>query len=153
MKKIYITLGLLVALSGYAQNKDTAKADKLFSSYQYSSAIKEYETLVKKKKADAYVYKQLADSYYNLNDTNKAAQYYAQAVKSNPSAETHYNYAQVLKNQGKYTEANAQLDKFVSLAPTDSRAIAYKNNQNYLQDLQSLPKLYDITETKINNPR
>ena len=151
MKKIYITLGLLFALSGYAQNKDTAKADKLFSSYQYSSAIKEYESLVKKKKANAYVYKQLADSYYHLNNTDKAAQYYSQAVKSSQSAETHYNYAQALKNQAKYTEANSQMDKFASLAPTDSRAIAYKQNPNYIQSLQSLPKLFDVAETKINS--
>ena len=152
MKKLYITLGLLVALSGYAQNEDTAKADKLFSSYQYSSAIKEYESLIKKKKASAYVYKQLGDSYYHLNNTDKAAQYYSQAVKSNQNAETHYNYAQILKTQGKHTEANKQLEKFASLAPNDSRAIAYKNNPNYVQNLQSLPKLFNVTETKINNP-
>lgn len=153
MKKLYITLGLLVALSGFAQNKDTAKADKLFSSYQYSSAIKEYESLVKKKKADTYVYKQLAESYYNLNNTDKAAQYYAQVVRSkgDQDVEIYYNYAQVLKNQGKYEEANKQLDKFASLAPNDSRAIAYKSNPNYVQSLQALPKLFEVTETKINS--
>jgi len=152
MKKLYITLGLMIALSGFAQNQDTEKADKFFSSYQYSSAIKEYESLVKDKKADAYVYKQLGESHYYLNNVDKAAQYYAQAVKSNQSAETHFNYAQVLKTQGKYAEANKQMDKFASLAPNDQRAIGYKSNPNYVQSLQSLPKLFDVTETKINKP-
>ena len=152
MKKLYITLGLMIALSGFAQNKDTEKADKFFSSYQYSSAVKEYEELVKDKKATTYVYKQLADSYYYLNNTDKAAQYYAQAVKGEQTAQTYFNYAQVLKTQGKNAEANKQLDKFASLAPNDQRAIAYKANPNYIQSLQALPKLYEVTETKINKP-
>jgi len=152
MKKLYITLGLMIALTGFAQTQDTEKADNLFSSYQYSSAIKEYESLVKDKKADSYVYKQLAESYYYLNNTDKAAQYYAQAVKSEQPAQTYFNYAQVLKIQGKYAEANKQLDKFASLAPTDQRAIAYKSNPNYVQSLESLPKLFEVSETKINKP-
>ena len=152
MKKLYITLGLMVALSGFAQNKDTEKADKFFSSYQYTSAVKEYEALVKDKKANTYVYKQLADSYYYLNNVEKAAQYYAQAVKSDQDAQTHFNYAQVLKTQGKIAEANKQLDKFASLAPNDARAVAYKADPNYIKSLESLPKLFDVKETSINKP-
>src|SRR5690606_26551732 len=111
MKKLYITLVLLVALSGYAQNKDTAKADKMYDSYQYVGAIKEYETLVKNKKADDYVYKQLGNSYYHLFDMDKAIQYYAQAVKKEQKdTEIYYNYAQALKTKGKYEEANKQMD-------------------------------------------
>jgi predicted transcriptional regulator of viral defense system len=49
-----------------AQNKDTKKADKFFTRFEYSAAIKEYNKLVDKNKADAYVYKQLADSYYHI---------------------------------------------------------------------------------------
>lgn len=154
MKKLYITLGLLIALSGYAQNKDTEKADRFFSSYQYSPAIKEYEALVKNKKANAYVYNQLANSYYYLNNVDKAAQYYAQATRgrNDQEAQTYFNYAQVLKAQKKYDEANQQLDKFASLAPNDQRAIAYKANPNYIQSLHSLPELYSIEEAKINKP-
>lgn len=151
MKKLYITLGLLVALSGYAQNKDTAKADKMYDSYQYVGAIKEYETLVKNKKADDYVYKQLGNSYYHLFDMDKAIQYYAQAVKKEQKdTEIYYNYAQALKTKGKYEEANKQMDKFASLSPNDPRAKVHKANPNYIPSLQSKEKLFDVTETKLN---
>src|SRR5690606_41539196 len=92
MKKLYITLGLMVALGSYAQNKNTEKADKLFETYQYVSAIKEYESLIKNKKADAYVYKQLADSYYHIFNMDKYAQYYAKATAENQETETYHNY-------------------------------------------------------------
>ncbi len=149
MKKLYITLGLMVALGSYAQNKNTEKADKLFETYQYVSAIKEYESLIKNKKADAYVYKQLADSYYHIFNMDKAAQYYAKATAESQEAETYYNYAQALKTQTKYAEANKQMDKFASLAPNDPRAKAHKANPNYIPTLQSKDKLFDIKETSL----
>lgn len=149
MKKLYITLGLLVALGSYAQNKNTEKADKLFETYQYVSAIKEYESLIKNKKADAYVYKQLADSYFHIFNMDKAAMYYAKAIAEPQDAETYYNYAQALKTQTKYAEANKQMDKFASLAPNDPRAKAHKANPNYIPTLQSKDKLFDIKETSL----
>src|SRR5690554_4445980 len=134
MKKIYITLGLIVALSGFAQNQHTGKADKFFDSYQYTSAIKEYEALVKDKKASVYVYKQLGDSYYHIFNMDKAAQYYAQAVRRDQitDPETYFNYAQVLRTQGKHDEANTQMNKFASMAPDDQRAKEHKANPNYM---------------------
>ena len=89
MKKIYITLGLLIAFGGYSQNKHTEKADKFYETYQYVSAIKEYESLVDNKKGDSYVYKQLADSYYHIFNMDKAAQNYAKAVEGTVDAETY----------------------------------------------------------------
>ena len=64
MKKIYITLSLLAGMSLAAQNKDSEKADKLFSRFEYVDAATEYQKLVDAGKSDAYVYRQLADSYY-----------------------------------------------------------------------------------------
>lgn len=150
MKKIYITLGLLVALSGYSQNNHTVKADKLYSSYQYVQAIKEYESLIKDNKADAYVYKQLGDSYYQLFNMDKAVEYYSKAVSSAQDADTYYQYAQALKTQGKYAESNHQMDKFAGLAPADARAIAHRANPNYIPDLQSREKLFELEPTSLN---
>jgi tetratricopeptide (TPR) repeat protein len=82
------------------------------------------------------VYKQLADSYYHIFNMDKAAQYYAKATAESQEAETYYNYAQALKTQTKYAEANKQMDKFASLAPNDPRAKAHKANPNYIPTLQ-----------------
>ena len=152
MNKLFATLGLiLLFLSGFAQNKQTEKADKLFETYQYVAAIEEYLKLAESKKADNYVFKQLADSYYNVYNTAEAAKWYAKAVVKSSDGETFYRYAQTLKSQGKYQEANTQMDKFASLMPNDQRAKDHKANPNYIPTLADKTKLFDSKETKINS--
>ncbi len=152
MKNIYITAGLLLSLmTSYSQNKHTEKADKLYQSYQYVGAVEEYLKLTEAKKADGYVYKQLADSYYNVFNMEEASKWYAKAVETNQDAETYYRYSQTLRTLGKYQEANKQMDKFASLAPTDQRTKDHKANPDYIPSLLSKNKLFDIKETTINS--
>lgn len=152
MKKLYITVGLLASiLTMQAQTKHTEKADKLFDTYQYVSAIDEYLKLTDSKNVDPYVYKQLADSYYNVYNTAEASKWYAKAVVTNQDAETYYKYAQTLKSQGKYQEANKQMDKFALLIPNDQRAKEHKANPNYIPSLTEKGKLFDTRATKINS--
>lgn len=136
-----------------AQNKDTKKADKFFTRFEYSAAIKEYNKLVEKNKADAYVHKQLADSYYHVFNSAEAAKWYKEAIKTNQDAETYFRYAQMLKAQGKYEEANKQMQTFASKMPSDPRAVAFKAEPNYLPKLQDKKKLYDINLLDMNSDK
>lgn len=152
MKKIYITAGLLLSLmTGYSQNKNTEKADKMFQSYQYVGAVEEYLKLAQNKKGDGYVYKQLADSYYNVFNMEEASKWYAKAVETKQDAETFYRYAQTLRTLGKYPDANKQMDKFASMSPNDQRAKDHKANPNYIPSLTNKDKLFDVKDTKINS--
>ncbi|UUC44320.1 OmpA family protein [Flavobacterium cerinum] len=152
MKKQYITLGLLLLLTtGYGQDKFTEKADKLFENYQYVEAIAEYQKLAEGKNANAYVYTQLADSYYNVFNMAEAAKWYAKATQTKTSAETYYRYAQTLKAMGKYQEANKQMDTFASLTPNDPRAKEHKANPNYIPSLTNRSKMFDVATTNINS--
>ena len=152
MIKTFISAGLLLTImTGYSQNKNTEKADKLFQNYQYVGAAEEYLKLTQSKKGDGYVYKQLADSYYNVFDMEQASKWYAKAVESKQDAETYYRYAQTLRTLGKYSEANKQMDKFASMAPNDQRAKDHKTNPNYIPSLSGKDKLFDVFDTKINS--
>ncbi len=154
MKKIVTLLHLIVLVTiSYAQNKSTEKADKLFDSYQYVGAIEEYLKLAESKSADAFIYKQLANSYYNIFNTEEASKWYAKAVqtKSKLDAEVYYRYAQTLKSSGKYSEANKQMDVFASMVPNDSRAKEHQLNPDYIPSLNSKTKLFDVATTSINN--
>ncbi len=152
MKNIYFTLGLLLLSSAiYSQDKSSEKADKLFDSYQYMNAIEEYTKLVENNKANAHVYQQLADSYYNIFNNEKAAQYYAKAVAGKAAPETYFHYAQTLRALGKYPEANKQMDTFATLMPNDARAKEHKANPNYIPSLADTSKLFDVAETNIKN--
>ena len=132
MKNLYITLSFVaLSFSLSAQNKDTKAADKLFARFEYVDAVKAYQKLVENGKGDAYVYKQLADAYYNMFNTKEAANWYSKATETEQDAETYFRYAQMLKADGKYDQANRQMNKFASLAPNDQRAKAHKENPNY----------------------
>ena len=156
MKKIYISILSIVSLSLTplsAQNKDTQKADKLFKRLEYVDAAQEYLKLTENGKADGYVYKQLADSYFNTFNASEATTWYARAVETPQDAETYHRYAQMLKAQGKYEEANKQMQMFASKAPNDQRAKDFKANPNYLPSLLDKQKKFDIKPLDINSEK
>ena len=154
MKNLYITLSFVIAsMTLSAQNSDTEKADRLFARFEYVDAASEYLKLAEGKKADAYVYKQLADSYFNVFNTAEAARWYARATETQQDAETYYRYAQMLKADGKYAESNKQMQKFASLAPNDQRAAEFRKDPNYLPKLKSQTKLFDEKALDINSEK
>src|SRR5690606_14859692 len=154
MKKVYILLSFVLAGSTLtAQNQDTEKADKLFTRLEYVDAAQEYNKLVESNKADGYVYKQLADSYYNMFDSKQAISWYARAVETPQDAETHFRYAQMLKGEGRYEESNKQMQEFASMAPNDQRAIIFKKDPDYLPKLRAQAKRYDATPITVNSDK
>lgn len=136
-----------------AQNKDTEKADKLFNRYEYVDAAQEYTRLVENGKSDPYVYKQLAESYYNMFNTTEAAKWYAKATETQQDAETYYRYAQMLKGNGQYEQSNAQMRKFAAMAPDDQRAKDFNQDPNYIPKLMNREKLYDVKSLDVSSDK
>ncbi len=154
MRNLYVTLSF-VMVSGMlsAQNQYTKTADKLFNRYEYVDAAKEYLKLAEGSKADNYVYKQLAESYYNVFNTKEAVKWYAKVVEQKQDAETYYKYAQMLKAEGNFKEADKQMQQFAQLAPNDQRAKTFVSNPNYLPELKGQAKLYDIAKSDISSDK
>ena len=154
MKNLYIALAFgILSNSLFGQNKNTKTADKLFNQYEYVAATKEYLKLVENNKADAYVYKQLADTYYNIFNSVEAAKWYAKATQSKQDAETYFRYSQMLKANGNYEAANVQMKKFADIAPNDMRAKAFNQNPNYVPKLLSKQPIYTIKTLDINSDK
>jgi len=154
MKNLYIALSFVMASASLsAQTKDTQKADKLFNQYEYVDAADEYLKLVDKGKADGYVYKQLSDTYYNMFNTAEAAKWYAKATETPQDAETYFRYAQMLKANGKYEEANKQMKKFAALVPNDQRAKTFNENPNYIPKLLDKEKLFDVKSSDVSSDK
>ena len=154
MKKLYVTLSFVLA-SGIlsAQNQYTKVADKLFDRYEYVDAAKEYLKLAESSKADNYVYKQLAESYYNVFNTKEAVKWFAKVVEQKQDAETYYKYAQMLKAEGNFKEADKQMQQFTQLQPNDQRAKSFLSKPNYLPELKGQSKLYDVTKSDISSDK
>lgn len=142
MKKIYTLLLICSVTLVVGQNKDTKKADDLYKRMAYVDAAEAYQKLLKKGKADRYVFEQLANSYYFINDTKKAETYYKRVVKGkNLNSEAVYNYAQSLKANGKFADYNDAMKQFAQLAPSDSRAMEFMKNPNYVpQIMEEYPR-------------
>lgn len=154
MKNLYITLTFVaLSLTVSAQNSATKTADKLFNRLEYVDAAKEYLKLVENGKGDGYVYKQLADTYYNMFNTTEAVKWYAKAVEASQDAETYYRYAQMLKGNGKYEEANKQMQKFASASPNDARAKAFKENPNYIPSLLDITKSFNVNSLDVSSDK
>ena len=154
MKRIYILASaLVISTVALAQNKETKEADKLYDRLEFVDAASAYSKLVEKGKADGYVYKQLADSYYNVFNTKEAAMWYAKAIETPQDAETYYRYAQMLKAEGKLTESTKQMDKFAQMSPNDARAKAYKNNPNAIAQLKAQVKKYEVKRSDISSDK
>lgn len=141
----------MTSLSLSAQNKDTETADKLYNRFEYVDAAQAYLKLVENDKADPYVYKQLAESYYNVFNAKEASRWYAKATETQQDGETYYRYAQMLKAQGLYEQANAQMQKFAAADPNDQRAIEFRKDPNYLPRLKNQAKLYDQKSLSVNS--
>lgn len=145
MNKIYTILLLLAVSTSMitAQNKNTKKADQYYDRLQYIDATQAYEKALKDGERSTYVYVQLGNSYYFINDTQKAEFYYEKAINDEGiGSETVYNYAQALKANRKFDEYNKFMKLFSRMVPDDSRAVAFMANPNYL------PKIMDSTAQK-----
>lgn len=154
MKNLYVTLSFVIAsITLSAQNKNTEKADKLFARFEYVDAATEYLKLTQGKEADTYMFKQLADSYFQVFNTTEAVKWYAKATETEQDSETYHRYAQMLKADGKYAESNKQMQKFSSLSPNDQRAIEFMKDPNYLPKLKSQTKLFDEKALDLNSDK
>jgi outer membrane protein OmpA-like peptidoglycan-associated protein/tetratricopeptide (TPR) repeat protein len=152
MKKLItlFTIAMLSSLSITAQNKDTKKADKHFSRFEFIEAAEDYNKLIEKGKADNYVYTQLADCYYNIYNTVEAERWYAKALETSETPETIYKYSQMLKANGKYDKSNEWMAKFAKMRPSDVRAIAFNENPDYLPKILEKGKKFNVQALGIN---
>jgi len=151
MRKLYISAGLLLVLSTQAQNKDTKTADKLYNQLEYVDASKAYLKLVEQGKTDGYVYKQLADSYYELFNTKEAKTWYAKAVEFDQNSETHYRYAQMLKAEGDLEGYNKNMRIFAQKEPNDSRAKNFLANPTHVKQIQAQKNLFNVKKSDVSS--
>jgi outer membrane protein OmpA-like peptidoglycan-associated protein/tetratricopeptide (TPR) repeat protein len=150
MKNI-ISIFIIALLSSFcltAQNNETKRADKHFNKFEFIDAAAEYEKLVEDGNTDVYIYSQLAESYYNIYDFEKAEKWYAKALETSSDPEMIFKYSLMLKAGGKYDEANKQLAKFASMRPADQRSITYKNNPDYLDRILGNEKKFNVQRLK-----
>jgi len=113
---------ILLPFSSFAQK---SRGDQCYSSYDYRAAISFYQKAITSNPGDTASLVRLANCYAILKDYDNAETYYSMAAAvQGISPKVYYNYANILKNNGKLDRARAQFAKYSSLVPSDSNGKA-----------------------------
>ncbi len=151
MKKItLITLFLIGGLTAFAQGGRLAKANDLFDKLAYAEAIPNFESVCNTELDSPELREKLAYSYLSTNQLLKAEAAYKSLVAQKPSAENHYWLAYTLMSLDKYAEAQTHMAQFAAMKPTDSRAILWEKQQNFLTQIKNEPAYFEWKEVNIN---
>lgn len=161
-RNIKIALSCFCALAftnNYAQEKQQEKADQLYNRYAYIDAIKVYERIAEKGYINQDVLEKLGNSYFFNADYKSALKWYDQLSELSKTdsnvklpTEFYYRYAQSLKSQERYTEANQMLDKFTQLSGgNDQRAKVYERHKNYLKEIEENSSRFELKPVSVNS--
>lgn len=122
---IALALALLpgmLAAQGNAQ-AHTRIADGFFQRMAYAQAKAEYQKAADLGAMNEHVVKRLAECSMKLGDTRDGEIWYAQVVKFlNREPMDLYMYAQALKGNGKYAEAEEWMDRYLGMTQTQGEA-------------------------------
>lgn len=127
-------------------------ADRLYDELAYFKAVELYEDLAKRSKATSYQIRRTAECYRELDNFKNAETWYEKLVASpDVTADDYYHYAQTLKSNEKYREANVQMEKFLEKSSDNTIAIAHSENKDYENELKVHADRYEIAPLKEAN--
>ena len=146
---MFVLAAFLLPAHSYAQSSSEKKADAFFENYAYSKAAEIYEVLHKNEPANAKYIQQLAYSYYKMVNYKKALTYYALLVQvDDQKPQDFYDYAQLLRIDGRIEDSKTWLEKYIVVLPGDQRATKQLDNINQLINLKK--NIQNITVTNLD---
>jgi outer membrane protein OmpA-like peptidoglycan-associated protein len=151
-KNIFLFLIVFSIQCMQAQQQDLQRANRLFEKTYYSQAIPLYEKISNKKQT-VEIIQNLGDCYYYTNQYAKAQEEYAFLIKSNSvglNEESYFRYAQTLKAQGNYSEANQVIRKYY-VASNDKEALdKYEKGVKNLKNVTAIGERFTIRNLAVN---
>lgn len=135
-----------MAIFGQAYLK---KAHKQYVNYNYPKVVFKLED---RKSLPITANRELADSYRRTGNYQKAESTYEKVIASNErTAKDVYDYAQVLKINGKYADAQTQMTTYAQLNTSDSRAMLFSKNPNYATELLKDKGQFELKNLSMNS--
>ena len=155
MKKYFILLFILsTPVITTAQKSKISKGNKGFDNYNYVNAQSVYQKVADKGYESADLYKRLGDSYYLNASYEEAQEWYGKLIEKyadDVDAETYFRYAISLKGTKNYKLSDEIMTRFKELRESDKRAQLFKENPDYLKQIETYKDTYKVTETTINS--
>lgn len=123
--KIALPILFIMAVTGL-RAQSHAKAEEYMNKYEFVEAIESYQQHFATHPATPKEIRNITYCYMQVNDTKLAEKWLEKLVNSSDAtAEDVLIYANLLKSEGKYTEAIVQYEKYKTLNPSDA-ALAEK---------------------------
>jgi len=146
-----LVIGITISTNALAQVKShkEKKGDKYYTRYSFDKAVDTYSHT---KQLTVEGQRRLAESYHNLDLNTESEIAYSKLINTPGEIlpEDYYNYAMVLKMNGKYDQVGVQMDKFTNLQPNDLRAKSYVAHKQELPGLLKDQSKYKITRLNVN---
>lgn len=151
MKKTLLIIFTFCATLTFGQSVRLAEADDFYKLISYASAADIYIDLIGSEVDSPAMRAKLADCYYQMGETEKSETYYQEMIQSTEATSTDvYQYAQSLKENGKYALSDQWMNKFSSLEASDSRAIQYQENKSYLDQIINQEAYFSVNHLTLN---
>ena len=147
---LLVIFGFCLAAFSQEKSKREQKGDKHYFSYNFDKAIESY---TEAKNLTEEGQRKLAESYAKIERNAEAEAAYAKLVgmSNGRVPEDYYNYAAVLKTNGKYDEAARWMESFGSLRPNDSRVQSFRKQKAEMNILMADKGEFQINEQRINS--
>ncbi len=147
MKK-YFPILYIISSSIIAPSQNNPKAVKHFQNFAYPKVV---ETLSNAKTLALDNKRQLAYSYALAGNYLKAEELWKGIVSENSKSPSDiYEYAQVLKSNGKYEESDSVMKTYAELVGSETRVKLYSENTQYYKDLLVSKNQFELSNLAIN---
>jgi outer membrane protein OmpA-like peptidoglycan-associated protein len=149
MKKIFILFCFILPIHFIGQ-PNFEKATNHYNNYSYTKVIEKLEGEKKQINTDAQ--RKLAESYKITGNFAAADSVYSIIMQaSDKTPQDIYAYAQILKMNAKYAEAQKQMDAYSALNAADSRTKLFNQNKTYTIDLLKDKGQFEVKNLAVNS--
>ena len=135
---MFLLATMFISAITSAQSISEKNADRLFENYAYSKAAEIYEILHSDDPENAKYIQQLAYSYDKMLNYKKALSFYSLLVQLDEhKPQDYYEYAQLLRIDGRIEDSKTWLEKYIVVSPGDQRAMKQLESINQLIKLKT----------------
>lgn len=152
---------VLISTSIFGQNENKEqkqkqkekRAERLFNSFSFISAIDTYERMIEKEINKNYAQRKLADAYIMIRQPENALPIYSQVVKQpRVPSEYYLYYAQALRANGDYSASKQWMKKFKDAGnKEDSRVKKFFKNDDLASAIFNSSEKNTIHTLNINS--
>ena len=149
----YLVLAFVVASQFLtAQSTRQKRADAMFSTFAYATAIPLYEEMLVEEDNSSHALQRLAESYLLLRDFEKSIPYFKRFIENKETPSNYYfKYGMALKSVGKEKEALHWLKRYKKLNKNDKRIKQFLKDGNLASVVFNSRERYEVEPVNFNS--